>query len=82
MPESLWQRTLRERHGADYAHTYADHFDELAATGADVHGEVTFLRPLLAAGARVLDAGCGTGRVAQRLAEEGYAVTGVDADAQ
>ncbi len=81
MPDSLWQRTLRERHGADYAHTYADHFDELAATGADVHGEVTFLRPLLAAGARVLDAGCGTGRVAQRLAEEGYVVTGVDADA-
>lgn len=81
MPDSLWQRTLRDKHGADYAHTYAAHFDELAAAGADVHGEVSFLRPLLAEGARVLDAGCGTGRVAQRLAEEGYAVTGVDADA-
>lgn len=80
MPDSLWKRTLLDKHGDDYAHTYAAHFDELAATGADVHGEVTFLRPLLGAGARVLDAGCGTGRVAQRLAEEGYAVTGADAD--
>lgn len=80
MPDSLWKRTLLDKHGADYAHTYAAHFDELAATGADVHGEVTFVRPLLGADARVLDAGCGTGRVAQRLAEEGYAVTGVDAD--
>ncbi|QIK68675.1 class I SAM-dependent methyltransferase [Nocardioides sp. HDW12B] len=71
---------MRERHGADYAHVYAAHFDELAATGTDVHGEVAFLRPLLGDGARVLDAGCGTGRVAQRLAEEGYDVTGVDAD--
>ena len=80
MPDSLWKRTLLDRHGADYAHTYAAHFDELAATGTDIHGEVTFLRPLLAEGARVLDAGCGAGRVAQRLAEEGYVVTGVDAD--
>jgi SAM-dependent methyltransferase len=32
-------------------------------------------------GARVLDAGCGTGRVAQRLHELGYAVVGVDVDA-
>ncbi len=80
MADSLWERTLRERHGDDYARTYAAHFDELAAAGTDVHGEVAFLRPLLTDGARVLDAGCGTGRVAQRLAAEGYAVTGVDAD--
>jgi SAM-dependent methyltransferase len=59
---------------------YAARFDELAATGADVHGEASFCAALLAAGARVLDAGCGTGRVAIRLAELGYEVTGVDLD--
>lgn len=77
---TLWQRSATGSHGPGYAAAYAARFDELAASGTDVHGEVTFLRPLLADGARVLDAGCGTGRVAQRLAEEGYAVTGVDAD--
>jgi SAM-dependent methyltransferase len=59
---------------------YAARFDELAATGADVHGEASFCAALLPAGARVLDAGCGTGRVAIRLAELGYEVTGVDLD--
>jgi SAM-dependent methyltransferase len=59
---------------------YAARFEELAATGADVHGEASFCAALLAAGARVLDAGCGTGRVGIRLAELGYDVTGVDLD--
>jgi SAM-dependent methyltransferase len=59
---------------------YAARFDELAATGADVHGEASLCAVLVPAGARVLDAGCGTGRVAIRLAELGYDVTGVDLD--
>jgi SAM-dependent methyltransferase len=59
---------------------YAARFDELAATGADVHGEASFCAALVPAGARVLDAGCGTGRVGIRLAELGYDVTGVDLD--
>ena len=32
----------------------------------------------LKSGARVLDLGCGTGLLACRIAEEGFAVTGVD----
>jgi SAM-dependent methyltransferase len=59
---------------------YAARFDELAATGADVHGEASLCAALVPAGARVLDAGCGTGRVGIRLAELGYDVTGVDLD--
>ncbi len=59
---------------------YAARFDELAATGADVHGEASFCAALVPSGARVLDAGCGTGRVGSRLAELGYDVTGVDLD--
>lgn len=59
---------------------YAARFDALAAAGVDVHGEATFCSSLVAAGAAVLDAGCGTGRVAGRLAELGYDCTGVDID--
>jgi SAM-dependent methyltransferase len=58
---------------------YQARFDRLAASGADVHGEATFVRayePL-----SVLDAGCGTGRVAIELARHGIEVVGVDADA-
>ena len=57
---------------------YQRRFDELAASGADVHGEATFVAAY--APASVLDAGCGTGRVAIELARRGIAVVGVDAD--
>jgi SAM-dependent methyltransferase len=61
-------------HGDDYQRR----FDDLAASGFDVHGEVDFvmrLRP-----ASVLDAGCGTGRVAIELQRRGVDVVGVDVD--
>lgn len=61
--------------------SYAATFDALAATGADVHGEATLCETLVPAGAKVLDAGCGTGRVAIRLAERGFSCVGVDVDA-
>jgi SAM-dependent methyltransferase len=77
---SLWRATARRQAGADYAHRYAERFAELAASGADVHGEAALIAGRLDPGARVLDAGCGTGRVAVRLAELGFDVVGVDVD--
>lgn len=59
---------------------YADHFARLAAAGQPMHGEADLLEALLTPGARVLDAGCGTGRVAVELRRRGFAVEGVDAD--
>ena len=57
---------------------YQGQFDALAASGVDVHGEADFvmaLRPHT-----VLDAGCGSGRVAVELARRGVDVVGADAD--
>ena len=57
---------------------YQARFDDLAAAGVDVHGEVRFV--LAYSPTSVLDAGCGTGRVAIELARRGVDVVGVDVD--
>ncbi|KKJ94633.1 bifunctional 2-polyprenyl-6-hydroxyphenol methylase/3-demethylubiquinol 3-O-methyltransferase UbiG [Micromonospora sp. HK10] len=59
---------------------YIDRFRQLAAEGADLAGEARLLDALVAPGARILDAGTGTGRVAAALAARGHTVVGVDAD--
>lgn len=66
--------------GEGGAEAYAERFTALAASGHDVHGEANFCATLLPPGARVLDAGCGTGRVAIELDRRGYDVVGVDVD--
>jgi SAM-dependent methyltransferase len=71
-----WSDGIDEGAGA----RYAARFDALAAAGADVHGEAALCESLLHPRAAVLDAGCGTGRVAIRLAERGFACVGVDVD--
>ncbi len=58
---------------------YQERFDRLAASGVDVHGEADFVAAL--GPTSVLDAGCGTGRVARELARRGIDVAGVDVDA-
>jgi SAM-dependent methyltransferase len=66
--------------GAGQGRQYAARFEELAASGVDMHGEATRCTLVQPPPARVLDAGCGTGRVAIRLAELGFDVVGVDVD--
>ena len=58
---------------------YQARFDSIATEGGDVHGEATLVRSL--GPSSVLDAGCGTGRVAIELARHGIDVVGVDLDA-
>ena len=57
---------------------YQAQFDRLTASGQDVHGEATFVRAY--SPGTVLDAGCGTGRVAIELARHGIEVVGTDID--
>jgi ubiquinone/menaquinone biosynthesis C-methylase UbiE len=58
--------------------SYQQRFDDLASEGRHVHGEADFVMAL--APATVLDAGCGTGRVAIELARRGVEVVGADHD--
>jgi SAM-dependent methyltransferase len=63
------------------AERYDERWEALAASGADVHGEAALVDALLGGPpARVLDAGCGTGRVAIELDRRGYETVGVDVD--
>jgi len=57
---------------------YDGRFARLAAQGHDVHGEADLVASLGLHS--VLDAGCGTGRVAMELARRGLEVVGVDLD--
>ncbi|MBB2915147.1 SAM-dependent methyltransferase [Streptosporangium becharense] len=75
-PRSRWADIT----GGDAGERYAARFAALAESGADVHGEARLCAELVPPGSRVLDAGCGTGRVAIRLAELGYDCVGVDLD--
>jgi 2-polyprenyl-3-methyl-5-hydroxy-6-metoxy-1,4-benzoquinol methylase len=59
---------------------YVDRFRKMAAAGDDLAGEARLVDAMLPRGARVLDAGCGTGRVAAELHARGHHVVGVDAD--
>jgi SAM-dependent methyltransferase len=58
--------------------SYDARFEDMQKAGVDVHGEANFVmqyRP-----ATVLDAGCGTGRVAIELARRGCKIVGLDID--
>lgn len=57
---------------------YDTRWDRLAADGARVHDEAELVASL--GGDRILDAGCGTGRVAIELSRRGKSVVGVDND--
>lgn len=59
---------------------YVDRFRALAAQGADLGGEARLVDAIVAPGSRVLDAGCGPGRLGAVLHERGHTVIGVDAD--
>ena len=72
-----WSDADRAVDGAAYDARFA----ALAAEGADVHGEARLCTVLVPTPALVLDAGCGTGRVAIRLAELGYVCVGIDVEA-
>ena len=78
---SRWSERNDVRSGADYDTRWT----AMEAAGESVHGEADLVSVLLESYAcgpqsSVLDAGCGTGRVAIELDRRGTAVAGVDND--
>ena len=75
---SLWERRVAENPG--HSDWYVNRFRRLAADGVDIVGEARTVDAMLERGARVLDAGCGPGRIGGYLHSVGHAVVGVDID--
>ncbi len=59
---------------------YVQRFRTMAADGDDLAGEARLVDALVPPGSRVLDAGCGPGRVGAELHARGHTVVGVDVD--
>ena len=70
---------LTERN-PEHSSWYVERFRSMAAAGDDLGGEARFIDAMLARHSRVLDAGCGPGRVGSHLAHAGHEVVGVDID--
>lgn len=73
-----WEEQVRAN--PDHSSWYVERFRRMAAQGADLAGEARLVDAMLARGSRVLDAGCGPGRVGAELAARGHTVVGVDVD--
>ena len=80
MSDNGWLRMIEENPG--HSAWYIERFRTMAAEGRDLDGEARFVDAMAACGARILDAGCGPGRVGGRLAVLGHDVVGVDLDAE
>ena len=76
--ESLWEAQVRRNPG--HSEWYIQRFEQMRAEGADLHGEARLVDAMAARGSRILDAGCGPGRVGGELARRGHTVVGVDVD--
>jgi len=75
---SLWEDMVAQR--PEHSVWYATRMRTMAAEGADLAGEARFVDTMVPRGARVLDAGCGPGRVAAALTAVGHTTVGVDVD--
>lgn len=73
-----WMAMVREN--PEHSRWYIERFRALAAAGHDLHGEARLVDAMVGRRARILDAGCGPGRVGARLHELGHEVVGVDID--
>ncbi|MCD4524342.1 bifunctional 2-polyprenyl-6-hydroxyphenol methylase/3-demethylubiquinol 3-O-methyltransferase UbiG [Nocardioides sp. cx-173] len=76
--QSAWMRKV----AADPGHSswYVERMRGMAAAGEDLEGEARLVDAMVGRGSRILDAGCGPGRVGAALHRRGHDVVGVDVD--
>ncbi|WP_267208562.1 class I SAM-dependent methyltransferase [Corynebacterium sp. Marseille-P8863] len=63
-----------------HSENYAQRWRAFVAQGKDIDGEARLIDATVPRHARILDAGCGTGRVGGYLARRGHEVIGTDLD--
>jgi SAM-dependent methyltransferase len=75
---SIWMQKVAADPG--HSHWYIERFRAMARAGDDLAGEARLVDGMAPRRARILDAGCGSGRVGGYLAAAGHQVVGVDVD--
>lgn len=75
---TLWEQNLERN--PNHSLWYVERMRTLAAEGNDLAGEARLIDAMVPRGARLLDAGCGPGRVGAALAALGHTVVGIDVD--
>jgi SAM-dependent methyltransferase len=76
--QNRWLQLLESNPG--HSAWYIERFRAMAAEGQDLHGEARLVDAMAPREARILDAGCGPGRVGGHLHRLGHRVVGVDLD--
>ena len=76
--QSGWALITQQNPG--HSAWYIERFRAMRAAGDDLAGEARFVDAMAPRQARILDAGCGPGRVGAALAALGHHVVGVDVD--
>jgi SAM-dependent methyltransferase len=76
--KSLWTRKVEAE--PEHSRWFLQRFRDMRAAGKDIAGEARFVDAMAPRGARILDAGCGSGRTGGPLAAVGHTVVGVDVD--
>ena len=78
MSQNRWLQQIERNPG--HSQWYIERFRTMAAEGGDLVGEARLVDAMVPRGARILDAGCGPGRIGGHLHSAGHEVVGVDLD--
>jgi SAM-dependent methyltransferase len=76
--QSLWTRKVTANPG--HSAWYIERFRCMVRAGQDILGEARLVDAMVPPRSRILDAGCGIGRIGGALAGAGHDVAGVDVD--